>query len=150
MVNNCPLFQADEARHTNTIRSDKVKPFAFKILLSAIGDLAEAIIRYERLGLGEKDPNEKHAPYHTIGMINECEKFLRSPFAGDMFDLCGINISSDRIIEMIRSDPRGTLDRMKLELEDGPETYQQDEYTAEYDALNAERKRHDRNSKKHV
>lgn len=141
LVTQCPKFQADETRHTKTIRTDRVKTFAFKLILSAIEDYADALAKRNKA-------RKNSSPWDTEGVIIECEKYLKCDMVGDMLELLGIKMSSERMLQFVREDPQGTLHRLRTMMDDRHKE-REDEYTEEYNAI-AERKRHDRNSKKHV
>lgn len=121
IVHSCPMFQADKKRHTEDIRIDKVRPLAFRILLSAIRDYARALT-------GRKD---KYALYHPSIEIDQVERFFKEPIIDDMLDVCGISMDPDRILRAVRDDPVGTLYRIRTMME-GNAKDQYDEYTEEY------------------
>lgn len=131
LVTKCPRFQADEQRHTKTIRTDRVKAFAFKLILSAIEDYADALSKRDKV---RKDST----PWNTEGVIIECEKYLKCDMVIDMLDLLGIKMNPERMLQMVRDDPSGTLKRIRTMMDDRRKEHE-DEYTEEYNAENAER-----------
>lgn len=125
LVKKCPLFRADEQRHTETIRIDRVKPFAFKLIISAIEDYANAFI--------QRDRSLRDSMAWSSGrVIIECEKYLKCDMVADMLDLLGINMNVDRMLQMVREDPQGTVNRIKTMLSETNQIELVDEYTEEY------------------
>ena len=110
LVKSCPLFQADDARHTKTIRTDSVKPFGLALLVSAVRDYATATIKIKRCRLTGKSP-AKYARY--LSTVSQTEWWFRSSLVTDILDVCGIKTDPDVLLQAIRSDPEGVLNRIK-------------------------------------
>lgn len=110
LVKSCPLFRADDARHTKTIRTDRVKPFGLALLVSAIRDYATATIKIERCRLTGKSP-VKYARY--LSTASQTEWWFNSPLGTDILDACGIKTDPNVLLQAIRSDPEGVLNRIK-------------------------------------
>lgn len=118
-VSECPLFAEDKKRHTESIRSDRVVALCFKIIERAIHDYAFSLIKTQN---GFNYSRQCKASGAKEGYIRQdmltCEAFFRSPLTGDMLAACGIKMSGDHIIKMIKADPQGVLDRMVVNKKD--------------------------------
>ena len=103
-VEACPEFQAD--KRITRIHSDGFKPLLYAIMNSMVRDYAFSYVKYQ------ENPSADNAIYlqRTMG---EIESFCKSAFFEDVVDVLGIMADGPKMLEMIRNDPLGTLERLK-------------------------------------
>lgn len=108
-VRGCPLFCADKKRHTERIREDRLTTLVYKIIERAIIDYAKILTEPDKTDRRIKDgwcKSKSAVNQETI------EQFFNDPNTDDMLHVCGIKITGSHILNMIRSDPHGVLDRI--------------------------------------
>lgn len=124
-VVSCPMFVKDDKEgYTQTIATDRVKPFCFGILLSAVRDYAHYLIKID---------TAKKAKKHTSALnsisyyAKREEMWFYSPLAIDICDICGIHADPEQIVKSVRADPLGVVERLKKNY--SPVGEIEDEYT---------------------
>lgn len=103
-VIECPKYIPDVERHTPDFRSDKTITLIHAILLQAVRDYASYIV---------KRNNGKMTQF-LMQNIDEAERFFKSPFAGDMLHVCGLDMEPQLIIDAIAADPLGVIERLRI------------------------------------
>jgi hypothetical protein len=108
-VLGCPLFVADKKRHTERIREDRLTTLVYKIIERAIIDYAKILTEPDKTDRRINDGCVK-----SKAAVNQetIEQFFNDPNTDDMLHVCGIKITGSHILNMIRSDPHGVLDRI--------------------------------------
>lgn len=110
-VTDCPKFQADKPR-VDRIHPDGFKPLLYAILNSMIRDYANAYVKYQ------ENPKADDA-IHKQRTMGEIESFCKSGFFEDIVDVLEIMADGPKLLELIRKDPLGTLERLRnLETKD--------------------------------
>ena len=123
-VISCPLFRADEPiEHTVNILADRVKPLCFGILLSAVRDYAHYLIKADASRNGKKNLSAGQMMFY----VRREERWFHSPLAIDICDICGIHADPEQIIQAVRADPLGVVERLKKNY--SPVGEIEDEYT---------------------
>lgn len=108
-VLRCPLFRADDERHTKTILYDRTMLLIERIAIQAVKDYAYACYKAQTDSVA----------YRLNHDACETRRWLLSPVAEDMFYSCGVNIEPKRLVALIEADPLGVLERIKINYEGG-------------------------------
>lgn len=103
-VSDCP--ESKEDKKINRIHPDGFKPLLYAILNSMVRDYAFSYVKYQ------ENPNADNAIYRQRTM-SEIESFCKSAFFEDIVDVLGVMAEGPKLLEMIRKDPYGTLERLK-------------------------------------
>ena len=108
-VESCPMFQADEPnRYVDGIVDESLGPLIFAMLNRMIADYAELCVR------SNADPNSDKLLTITMQM-NQIERYVQSPIFEDMVDAVKLSVSGPKLLDLVRADPLGTLERIRNE-----------------------------------
>lgn len=111
-VFECPLFNADAERHTPNIRSDRVMVLAYAILFDAVSEYAYMLKR--RSERGETQELNKR--------IKHAEQWFLSESNADLLNLCGIEMDPQLVLDAIKVDPLGVIERLRVNYWESNET----------------------------
>lgn len=105
-VEDCPLFQADPPKQFTSIHPEAFRPFIIAIITAMVRDYADAYVKLN------SDPKPDGAIYKEL-IMKEIESYASSGFFEDVVDYLGLMVNGQKLLEMIRNDPQGILNRLK-------------------------------------
>lgn len=105
-VTACPQYVPTEPNEVKTIHDDGLKPLLYAMLNNMIRDYARAVVKLQADGVSDGAVAYKRT-------MSEIERFVKQPMFDDIVYALEIMADGPKLLEMIRNDPQGTLDRMK-------------------------------------
>lgn len=107
-VVECPLYVPDKPRSAEQIHDDGFKQLLYAVLNNMVRDYANAYIKLQA------NPNADKAIL-LDGTMKEIESFVKQPMFEDIVDVLEIMADGPKLLELIRRDPQGVIDRLNLD-----------------------------------
>lgn len=107
-VIECPQYKPDAARNIEKIHDDVFKPLLYAMLNSMVRDYANAYIKLQA------NPDADKALL-LDGTLKEIESFVKQPMFEDIVDVLEIMADGPKLLELIRRDPNGVIDRLDFD-----------------------------------
>ena len=107
-VVECPQYKPDAARNIEKIHEDGFKPLLYAMLNSMVRDYANAYIKLQA------NPDADKALL-LDGTLKEIESFVKQPMFEDIVDVLEIMADGPKLLELIRRDPQGVIDRLDFD-----------------------------------
>lgn len=107
-VIECPQYKLDATRNIEKIHEDGFKPLLYAMLNSMVRDYANAYIKLQA------NPDADKALL-LDGTLKEIESFVKQPMFEDIVDVLEIMADGPKLLELIRRDPNGVIDRLNLD-----------------------------------
>lgn len=117
----CPLFRAEGPRMIESLHPDSFKPFLYAMLISTVRDYANAYLK-----ILNQPESDSIVLYHRTA--KEIESYVTSPIFEDIADALELCVSGPKLLELIRQDPKATLNRLYNFDREEPEKGTEDDY----------------------
>ena len=107
-VIECPLYVPDAPKNIEKIHEDGFKPLLYAVLNNMVRDYANAYIKLQASVSDEVRIRSEQT-------LNEIESFVTQPMFDDVVDVLEIMADGPKLLELIRRDPHGVIDRLNAD-----------------------------------
>lgn len=123
LVKSCPMFKPDGPRHVKSLTDDAFYRLIYAMLFELVREYAHS---YKTFMIDHRE--------RTIAWIkmDEIERYVKTPMFDEMLGVMKLPIDGPKLLEMIRSDPLGVIQRVGRMGEYQRTTKGENEYDDDY------------------